>query len=185
MGVVFISGSYGVGKTTVCTGISHYLGIPSYSASELISNLNNEKYGVNKLVSDIDLNQYLLSLAVEKALADDPIIIVDGHSCLLDQTNNVVRIPYDSFSNLHLKCIVLLKSDPSVITTYLNCRDDKKYQVETISLLQDNEEEYLKVIANDLNIPMFVYNMEFSNKDIETIANILKDRVFDEGTIRY
>ena len=43
--IIFIAGSYGVGKTTLCNQISKVMKIPSYSASDLISKQNNEQYG--------------------------------------------------------------------------------------------------------------------------------------------
>ena len=44
-GVVFIAGTYGVGKSTLCNNLSSVLGIPSFSAGDLISEVNGEIYG--------------------------------------------------------------------------------------------------------------------------------------------
>lgn len=41
--IIFIAGSYGVGKTTICNQLSKSLKIKAYSASDLISKQNNEQ----------------------------------------------------------------------------------------------------------------------------------------------
>lgn len=57
MGTIFVAGSYGVGKSTLCNALSNTLTIPAYSASDLISNVNGEQYGANKAVKNKDANQ--------------------------------------------------------------------------------------------------------------------------------
>ena len=52
MGTIFVAGSYGVGKSTLCNAMSKVLTIPTYSAGDLISNINGEKYGENKTVKN-------------------------------------------------------------------------------------------------------------------------------------
>ena len=41
MGTIFIAGSYGVGKSTLCKALSNVLDVPAYSAGDLISNVNS------------------------------------------------------------------------------------------------------------------------------------------------
>ena len=43
MGVIFVAGSYGVGKSTLCEKLSYRMDLPFYSASDLISEVNGEK----------------------------------------------------------------------------------------------------------------------------------------------
>ena len=45
MGTIFIAGSYGVGKSTLCDNLSRVSGVPAYSAGDLISCINGEQYG--------------------------------------------------------------------------------------------------------------------------------------------
>ena len=56
-GVVFIAGAYGVGKSTLFRKLSLTLRIPSFSAGDLISEVNGEIYGQNKVVKDKTENQ--------------------------------------------------------------------------------------------------------------------------------
>ena len=66
MGTIFISGAYGVGKSGLCGSLSSMLNIPAFSASDLISNVNGEKYGANKIVQNVEDNQNILIMAVYK-----------------------------------------------------------------------------------------------------------------------
>ncbi len=47
MGVLFLAGIYGVGKSTLGETLSQRQGIPFYSAGDLISQVNAEIYGAN------------------------------------------------------------------------------------------------------------------------------------------
>lgn len=78
-GVIFVSGVYGVGKTTICNLLSNELSIPSFSSSELISKHNGEEYGVNKFVEDKDKNQLILIKAVNEILEAKPKFLLNGH----------------------------------------------------------------------------------------------------------
>ena len=57
-GIIFVAGIYGVGKSTLCERLSLSIGIPCYSAGDLISALNGETYGRNKTV----VNKAMLSV---------------------------------------------------------------------------------------------------------------------------
>lgn len=47
-GIIFVAGIYGVGKSTLCERLGLSIGVPCYSAGDLISALNGETYGRNK-----------------------------------------------------------------------------------------------------------------------------------------
>ena len=44
-GIIFVAGIYGVRKSTLCERLSISIGIPCYSAGNLISAINGEIYG--------------------------------------------------------------------------------------------------------------------------------------------
>ena len=89
MGTIFVAGSYGVGKSTLCAALSKQLNIPTYSAGDLISFINGEKYGANKVVHNKDTNQDILATEVEKKLNQKPTILLAGHFCIFDKLNHV------------------------------------------------------------------------------------------------
>ena len=69
MKVIFVAGIHGVGKTTGCMAVAEELGIPYYTASQIIK---GEKASAvveqSKLVADIDENQRLLIQGVSKLI---------------------------------------------------------------------------------------------------------------------
>ena len=64
--VLFAAGVYGVGKSTLCAELSRVLSLPAFSAGDLISAVNGEQYGANKVVSDKNANQDILIEAVNR-----------------------------------------------------------------------------------------------------------------------
>lgn len=80
MGTIFIAGSYGVGKSTLCDNLSRVSGVPAYSAGDLISCINGEQYGANKVVQDKEANQDILVIEVGKKLDHYPTIEVTPKS---------------------------------------------------------------------------------------------------------
>ena len=58
--IYFISGTYGVGKTTLIQTMSKIYFYESFSASDIISHYNGENYEFNKQVTDKHLNQDIL-----------------------------------------------------------------------------------------------------------------------------
>ena len=56
-GIIFVAGIYGVGKSTLCERLGLSIGVPCYSAGDLISALNGETYGRNKTVANKEKNQ--------------------------------------------------------------------------------------------------------------------------------
>jgi len=63
---IFIAGAYGTGKSTLCSKLSAKIQIPFFSAGDLISEINGEQYGANKVVSDKKRNQTLLAKKVQE-----------------------------------------------------------------------------------------------------------------------
>ena len=106
-GLIFVAGVYGVGKSTLCESISKILEVPYYSASDLISNINGELYGVNKIVKDKDNNQNILIDAINQIYADNRSILLAGHFCIFDKNYEVDILPEGVFSQLKIKKIIL------------------------------------------------------------------------------
>lgn len=103
MGTIFIAGSYGVGKSTLCEKLSHKVGIPFYSAGDIISRVNGEAYGANKAVSDKSGNQEILSEEINKILKIHPNILLAGHFCIFNKSNQVEHLSTEVFLSCILK----------------------------------------------------------------------------------
>lgn len=133
MGTIFVAGSYGVGKSTLCNVLSKALDIPTFSAGDLIGNINGEQYGANKAVKNKDVNQDVLGIEVKKKLEQYPTILLAGHFCLFDKSNCVEKLPNSIFEKISIEQILLLEADPLRISTNLSIRD-KKYELRHIEL---------------------------------------------------
>ncbi len=94
------------------------------------------------------------------------------------------RFPVHTYSKLQLSSIILLEAIPEMIVQNLCSRDGKKYSVEQVEEFVSTEKDCALFIAENLNIPLFIYEMKFSNEDIEETYLFLKE-IYGENIIRY
>ena len=76
--VIFVSGVYGVGKSTLCNAVAHKCHLESYSSSDLISDVNGEIYGANKKVKNKISNQNILIERVDQKLKKSQLSNISG-----------------------------------------------------------------------------------------------------------
>ena len=180
--VVFVSGVYGVGKSTLCNKLAQKCRINFYSAGDVISDVNGEKYGSNKTVKDKELNQKILAEKISEKLEREKLIILAGHFCILGNDGRVEQIPLHTYSKLQLSSIILLESKPDIIIQNLIRRDGKEYSIKQIEEFLQTERNCAMHIAESLKIPLFIHNMDFTNKDLEKNYLFLKE-VYGENVI--
>ena len=171
MGVVFIAGTYGVGKSTLGDKLCALTKIPFYSAGDLISGYNGEFYKINKYVKDKESNQNILIDAVEKELEISKKIFLTGHFCIFDKSNRVETLPLFVFERLHIEKIVLLETSVDRIKSNILQRDSKEYSAESIGNLIEQENKQANLISNKLNIPLYKHFMKYDGSDVD---NVLK-----------
>lgn len=174
MGIIFVAGMYGVGKSTLCGKLSLHMNIPFYSAGDLISRINGEQYGANKVVADKNKNQHILVDEVDALLIHQPQIILAGHFCIFSAENRIERLPEDVFHNLHIEKILLLQADVMTVQANLQKRDNKGYTVHDLAALQEAEHEIAHSIAAQIPCKLAVHTMEFCNTDVEACLSLLK-----------
>ncbi len=172
-GIIFIAGTYGVGKSTLCSTLSTALSIPCFSAGDLISHVNSEKYGANKIVADKERNQNILINEVQKLLRKYSTILLDGHFCVLGKGVKVEILSETVFEKMEIALIILLETETSVIAKHLQNRDGRNYDVKVIKELQKNEYEQAINITSKFSIPIFCHKMQYVYSDIEVLSNII------------
>ena len=178
MGTIFVAGIYGVGKSTLCNNLSKELGIPEYSAGDLISSVNGEQYGANKAVTDKTSNQVILALQVQRLLEITPKILLAGHFCIFDRDNNIDYLPESVFPDLKIEKILLLNAPISTILTNLSLRDKKIYTKQQIKSLRKAEEQRAKEISHKIGCKLYLHNMVFGSTDIsKCLAYIREDNL--------
>lgn len=166
MATIFLAGVYGVGKSTLGEKLSNQANIPYYSAGDLISKVNGEKYGANKLVVDKGKNQEILAECVAEILKKTGTIMLAGHFCIVNSQGWAERLPQNVYDQLHLQKIILLEADPHTVMTHLSGRDGKEYPLELIKNLIKQERQAAHETANRLNCPLIIHQMYYSEADI-------------------
>lgn len=169
--IIFIGGVHGVGKTTLCNYLFSKLYIKNYSCSGLISKLNSEKINDNKRVSNVEENQDILLQAKREYLNKEEIYILDGHFCLVNSEDKIVRVPFDTFRSLGIKIILVLVDDAEKIIKRLEKRDSRVCSLSLIEELQSNEIEYAKYISDKLNIECKIINLNEKQEVMEFIKS--------------
>lgn len=158
MGVIFVCGVHGVGKTNFCNKLSTELCIPYYSSSKLIKKKNNlliSSVKGEKRVKNISYNQNILIGAVKEILINSPSIILDGHTTILDQNNDITTLPKDLFIDLRVSVFILMELPAKEILQRLLNRDGTtppEEQIENCKILERKHSEYL---AKSLKIPLY------------------------------
>ena len=112
MGVYFLAGIYGVGKSTLGNELSRQMNMPFFSAGDLISEVNGETYGANKVVANKDENQSILAQRVRQLLVKHPKILLAGHFCIVNSKGKVDPLPEHVFGELSIENMFLCKTFP-------------------------------------------------------------------------
>lgn len=180
--VMFVAGVYGVGKSTLCNKLSSATGIPAFSAGDLISDINGETYGRNKVVKNAKSNQDILISAVDAKLEKCSHFLLAGHFCIVGKDNEVELLPEYVFSKLHLSQIILLEATVLRVAENINGRDHRTYPVQTLERLIACERSQAQRVAKELKIPLTIHSMQFNRSDEEALANLLLGGHEDEST---
>jgi len=172
-GTIFIAGAYGTGKSTLAEKISEAMYTPFYSAGDLISEVNGEMYGANKVVSNKDANQIILSQRVSELSKEHRSIILVGHFCIFGAASNVEVLPDSVFAKLNLSQIILIEADVSLIIKHLTLRDGAEYELAAIEKLVECERQQASKISNEIDCPLHIHKMSFSDNDLTEVMSYI------------
>lgn len=173
MSTIFLAGIYGVGKSTLAGKLSSSTGIPSFSAGDLISKVNGETYGANKVVTDKHKNQDILATCVSEILQSNELIILAGHFCIVNREGKVEKIPDAIFAKLQIEKIILLETAPQIIRKHLSGRDGKDYSLQMIEDLLSQERQCSESTAEKLHCPLVIHRMRYTDEDANLLENEL------------
>ncbi len=133
IGRIFVTGIYGVGKSALCRYLEERYEIEYLVASQLIYSYLQKQPPLDKRISGIEQNQYVLVKALKEHPVGSSNQVLEGHSCLLNQRNEIEYIPETIFDELCLSGILLL--------TILS----KKLDVPLIEIRSENIEDVVKL----------------------------------------
>lgn len=162
--LIFISGSYGSGKSTLCKKKVEQSGFVHISASKIITDECNESYENSKSVKDVQNNQDVLIDKISK-LADGDYLL-DGHFVIMNNHNIPESIKIDVFKRLNVSGIILVLVQPKELYLRLKRRDNFDYSIDQLEVINQLELETAEKTSKELNIPLRIiysrYN-EFEN----------------------
>ena len=173
MGTIFIAGAYGVGKSTLAKELSSLISLPNYSASSLIGQVNGEEYSKIKTVLNKYSNQDILEVRVNQILQNASRIILTGHFCIMNEANEVERLPKDIFKKLSIECILLLEAAPTIIADNLFKRDGVLYSLEFIESLLREERRFAEETSVFLSCPLVIHQMNYQCNNVQQIFHLL------------
>ncbi len=172
--IAFIGGIHGVGKSTICQDICHQLKMEHLSASELLKwkDINDDE--LNKKVKNVPVTQNRLLLGLKETVQKEYTYLLDGHYCLLNQENEIVKISLDTFREINPFSLNIIIGEISLIRNRLKSRDSKLYNYDLLERLQNEELAHAKHLSKTLGITL---NIGTQNDYSEIINSLRKSLV--------
>ena len=160
VGIIFVGGVHGVGKSTCCQEASERSGLEWLTASAVIKTERASAIAErSKDVLDAAGNQELLIHGLRKRVcAGHERIILDGHFTLLKPDGEIIVLGQDVFAQLGPERIVVFRDDPASICKRLHERDRQEWFLSAVQSQQDAEVEVGRKIASGLGIPFVTLN---------------------------
>jgi adenylate kinase len=175
--MIFVGGIHGVGKSFFCKKVSQKFNLLHYSSSALITEEKKEIFSTNKKINNLDKNQDLLLTAIQRHNLLNQDFLLDGHFCLLNKEGEVTRIPEETFNMLSPSSVIILIDSPEIIAERLSQRDKVEYDLDFIGHFQKEEVDYAQKITSNLEIPIHIIKSGESINNIQSLSNLLKNRI--------
>ena len=158
VGIIFVGGVHGVGKSTCCQQVAERTGLRWLTASVLIKAEMQSAIAVgSKVVVDPIGNQELLLRGVRNCLSSDHgRALLDGHFTVLNVDGEIVAIDIDVFVRLGLERIIVIRDQAAAICNRLRERDGQDWSIYIISVHQDAEISQAHAVATKLRLPVLL-----------------------------
>jgi adenylate kinase len=154
--IAFIGGIHGVGKSTICRQICDEVKLEYLSASELIKWRDINEDIQNKKVRNIPATQDRLIIGLTNSIQKDKCYILDGHYCLLNNENEIVNIPLDTFKLINPISLNVVLGDIIEIKDRLEKRDNRPYDQELLNRMQESELNYATYLSKTLRVTLSI-----------------------------
>jgi adenylate kinase len=156
--MIFLGGVHGVGKTSMCAGVSERFGLQVISASAIIRAERAQPSSDSRTaVLNVGGNQGLLVRGVQRIVADAPgRYLLDGHFALRTLTGQIEEIDADVFRAIGVSGLICLIDDPAAIAQRLAARDGELHDVIAISQLQAAELSSAEAVSRALRLGLNV-----------------------------
>ena len=152
----FVGGIHGTGKSLFVNDISYDMGLPSYTASNIISEKAALRIEKEVLSHEIETNQDLLIQGLRRTRWFVDGGLLDGHFILKNGAASYSRVPCETFAKLDLDAMLVLTASPKTIAKRLNERDGIDWNISLLREMQDLEISYAREISKSLRIPLSI-----------------------------
>lgn len=152
--IAFIGGIHGVGKSTICRQICDEVRLEYLSASELIKWKDINEDVQNKKVKNIPATQDRLIIGLTNTVEENKSYLLDGHYCLLNSENKIVNIPLATFKSINPISLNIILGDIKEIKNRLEIRDNRPYDEDLLTQMQENELIYAKHLSKTLGVTL-------------------------------
>lgn len=152
--IIFVAGIHGVGKTFFCQQVAKKLVLEHVSASTLIRQAKHRSSEQQKAVANVSQNQDVLITELQKHQWKFPVLLLDGHFCLLTTTGIIQPVPIETFQKMNPASVILLTAPITVIQERLQSRDSQSYPIDFLEALQTAEINQAYGVCAELNIPL-------------------------------
>ncbi|MEK4063267.1 MULTISPECIES: ATP-binding protein [Paenibacillus] len=156
--LIFVGGIHGVGKTTICNELTKYFNIDLYSASNIIAQTKQQSFTSNKFIADINSNQEFLAEGLKQINSKNKYGLLDGHFCLLNKGGKITKLSDKVFSDIRPLAFIVVTDDILKISTRLQKRDNKKYDLDFLDNFQIEEIAHATSIANQFSTSLYIFN---------------------------
>lgn len=156
--MIFLGGVHGVGKTSMCAGVSERFGLQIISASAIIREESAQLSSDSRTaVLNVGGNQGLLVRGVQRIVADPhDRYLLDGHFALRTLAGHIEAIDTDVFRATGVSGLICLIDDPAAIARRLSARDSEVHDVIAISQLQAAELNSAEAVSRTLGLGLNV-----------------------------
>lgn len=174
MNVIFLAGVHGVGKGYLGSPVSKKLNIRYATASQLIRDEKGHvTWSNDKRVDEVDDNQQALIAAVCRLQTSGEPLLLDGHFVLRDLNGEPKRLPIDVFERLHLKGVIVLSDEATVIAERLTTRDKNPSSFNAVAELAILEFSHAQGVCAALRLPLVCLHKATEKNLFETVKTML------------
>ena len=107
MEYILLVGVHGVGKTTLLENLNKDVQFVPLSISDLIRQAGNKIQSSDKFTKNIPNNQELWKQELANyPFKNNDLVILDGHFTLLNQSKEIVELPFSTFDGLEISKII-------------------------------------------------------------------------------
>jgi adenylate kinase len=174
--IAFIGGIHGVGKSTICRHICDEVKLEYLSASELIKWKDINEDVQNKKVKNIPATQDRLLIGLTNSIEKNKSYILDGHYCLLNSENEIVNIPLDTFKLINPISLNIILGDIGEIKSRLEKRDNRPYDQDLLSRMQESELNYARQLSKTLGVTLNIGTQNDFSELLTSLHKIFTNR---------